>query len=133
MRLAFSSLAALCLAAASLPNAAFAANRYGVVCVHNQTSVPVHFQVKWADVGRWEGHVLRPGGRHWFSHEYDRQNENRSPELLVRFDSDLSQARYNLQYKLQRRAAAGKSCGEGKPYAFKYEQRNRSYIDLKSL
>lgn len=110
-----------------------AANRFAVVCLHNRTSAPINYQVKWADVDRWDTNRLAAGANTWFSHEYDRQNENRSPRLLVKFDSDLTQQRYQLTYKLERRAAAGKSCSEGKPYAFQYEPSNRKFIDLKAL
>jgi hypothetical protein len=127
-------LAALGLTACVLASgAAEAATRFGVVCVHNKTNTTINFQVKWADVGRWDNHSLAPGGSHWFSHRYEQQGVDRSPNLLVRFDSDLTQQRYNLTYHLKRRAAAGKSCGEGKPYAFEYESRNRKFIDLKAL
>jgi hypothetical protein len=127
-------LAAIGLTACVLASgAAEAASRFGVVCVHNRTNATINFQVKWADVGRWDSYALSPGGNRWFSHRYDEQDENRSPRLLVRFDSDLTQQRFNLQYKLNRRAAAGQSCGEGMPYAFEYEPRNRKFIDLKAL
>jgi hypothetical protein len=128
------SLVGLGLLAAALGSATVeAANRYAVVCIHNRTSTAINFQNKWADVDRWESNTIQPGRSRWFSHRYDHQNENRSPTLLVRFDSDLRQHRYNLTYKLERRAAAGQSCDEGKPYAFEYEPRNRHFIDLKAL
>jgi hypothetical protein len=127
-------LAALGLTACVLASgAAEAATRYGVVCVHNRTNQTINFQVKWADVGRWDSYALSPGGNRWFSHRYDEAGENRSPRLLVRFDSDLRYSRYNLEYKLNRRAAQGQSCREGAPYAFEYESQNRRFIDLKSL
>jgi len=128
------SLVGLGLLVAALGSATVeAANRYAVVCIHNRTSIAINFQNKWADVDRWESNTLQPGHSRWFSHRYDRQNENRSPTLLVRFDSDLRQQRYNLTYKLERRAAVGQSCDEGRPYAFEYEPRNRQFIDLKAL
>jgi hypothetical protein len=40
--------------------------------------------------------------------------------------------RTNLEYKLERRAAEGNSCAEGKQYAFEYEPQNQHFIDLKA-
>ncbi len=132
MQYVFSSLVALGVVASSLGlTAAQAADRYGVACVHNRTNVHVNFQAKVGDAG-WEQFALEPGGNRFFWHKYEHQNEDRSPTLLVRFDSDLSQARYNLEYKLERRAAEGNSCAEGKQYAFEYEPQNRNFIDLKA-
>jgi hypothetical protein len=132
MKYVFSSLVALGLVGSTLGlTTAQAAKRYGVVCVYNRTNVPINFQTKVGD-GQWEQYTLEPNGNRFFWHEYQHQNENRSPPLLVRFDSDLTKARYNLEYRLERRAAEGNSCGEGKPYAFEYEPNNRNFIDLKA-
>jgi hypothetical protein len=62
----------------------------------------------------------------------EHQNEDKSPTLLVRFDSDLTHSRYNLEYRLERRAAEGNTCAEGKPYASEYEPHNKHFIDLKA-
>jgi hypothetical protein len=131
----YSSIVALGVAVSAIgTTTAQAANRFAVVCVHNKTTVPINFQVKWADVNRWDENKLSPGSSMWFSHKYDKQNENKSPRLLVRFDSDLKQNRqYQIEYKLERRAAAGQTCSEGKPYAFEFEPANRNFIDLKAL
>lgn len=107
-----------------------AANRYAVACVHNQTGVAINYQVKWADAGSWQSHTLQPGYRTAFSHRYAHQNENRSPELLIRFDSDMRSGRYDLTYKLDKRAAVGDKCEEGRQYYFRYEPNRRDLIDL---
>jgi hypothetical protein len=107
--------------------------RYGVACVKNQTNQSIWFQVQIAN-GAWEVRQLQPGWETSFSHRYDHQNENRSPDLHIRFDSDLrAQRQFAIQYKLPRRAAVGQSCAEGKPYAFQYEPGNRNFVDLKAL
>jgi hypothetical protein len=132
MRYVFSSLVVLGFVASTLGfTAAHAADRYGVACVLNKTNVHVNFQAKVGDAG-WEQFSVEPGGNRFFWHKYEHQNEDKSPTLLVRFDSDLTQARYNLEYRLERRAAEGNSCAEGKPYAFEYEPHNRNFIDLKA-
>ena len=111
-------------------SAAHATNRYAVACVHNKTDVPIHYQIRWADSGVWQSHTLRPGYRTSFAHRYARQNENRSPELLVRFDSDMRSKRFDIEYKLDKRAAAGDQCEEGRQYHFRYEPKRRDLIDI---
>ena len=119
------------LAALGIP-AAQAADRYGVACIFNRTSVPINFQAKVGD-NQWQQFTLTPNSNRWFSHRYSRANENRSPPLEVKFDSDLRRnSLFNLTYKLPRRAAEGDTCGEGKPYAFVYESANRNFIDLRA-
>jgi hypothetical protein len=131
MRYALSSFVTLALFATSGIEAG-AANRYGVVCLHNETKAMVSLRVKWDDVGNWQEYTLRPGWNRSFSHRYDKQNENKSPKLVVKFDSDVrSGKRYNMEYQLPRRAAAGNSCAEGNQYYFVYEGSNRNFIDLK--
>ena len=111
---------------------AYAANRYGIACIYNRTATTINYAIQVGD-GAWNAYSIAPGGNRRFSHTYDRQNENRSPDLRVRFDSDLRQGRFNITYKLQRRATQGQSCAEGKAYAFQYEPNNRSFIDLKAV
>jgi hypothetical protein len=131
-------LSASCIALTMLASTAFvssaahAANRFGVACVFNKTNISINFQAEVSN-GKWEQYRLAPGENRWFAHKYDHQNQDQSPPLRVRFDSDLSQARFNLEYKLPRREAEGDTCGEGKPYGFEYEPNNRNFIDLKAL
>jgi hypothetical protein len=128
-----SSVAIAVLASmAFVSTGAHAANRFGVACVFNKTSIPINFQAEVGN-GRWEQYRLAPGASRWFGHKYDHANQDQSPPLRVKFDSDLSKARYNIEYKLSRRAAEGETCGEGKPYGFQYEPNNHNFIDLKAL
>jgi hypothetical protein len=114
-----------------LPTAAHAVFRYGVACVKNHTEHIVFYQYKEAD-GTWHGGSLRPGWETSFAHKYSRPNEDRSPELDIKFDSDLTaQRQFTTTYKLPRRAAVGDSCKEGAQYAFQYDGGNRRFIDLK--
>lgn len=125
-------LVALGVMSSAAGSTAQAAYRYGVTCVQNRTNTEINFTAQVGNEG-WQSFTLRPGGERWFSHEYDYQNEDRSPPLRVKFDSDLRESVYYLTYTLGRRAAAGQSCREGKPYAFEYERTNQNFIDLKSL
>jgi hypothetical protein len=129
MALALSGIAG----AALLPSAGYAASRFGVVCVGNQTSINLSYMAEVGN-GAWATYTIAPGARRSFWHEYTRAGENSSPPLRVRFDSDMrSQRMFAITYRLPRRAAAGNSCGEGKQYAFQYEPSNRAFIDLKAL
>ena len=66
----YSSIVALGVAVSAIgTTTAQAANRFAVVCVHNKTTVPINFQVKWADVNRWDENKLSPGSSMWFSHK----------------------------------------------------------------
>ena len=129
-----SSLAALgMLASIAVATTAQAADRYGVVCIHNRTGVSINFQAKVGN-GQWQQFTLAPGANRWFSHKYSFGGQDSSPPLEVKFDSDLRRnSLFNLTYQLKRSAAEGDSCAEGKPYGFQYEPNNRSFIDLKAL
>jgi hypothetical protein len=116
-----------------LPASAQAVNRFGVVCVKNTTDVTIPYRVQ-ENNGEWRVRSLEPGWEQAFVHKYSRPNEDRSPELDIKFDSDLrAQRQFRLTYKLPRRAAAGDSCSEGAQYQFQYDSRNRGFIDLKKV
>jgi hypothetical protein len=119
--------------AALLPSAGYAASRFGVVCVGNQTSTSLSYRAEVGN-GAWATYTISPGARRAFWHEYTRAGEDSSPPLRIQFDSDLrSQRTFAITYRLPRRAAARNSCEEGKQYAFQYEPSNRAFIDLKAL
>ncbi|QJP13710.1 hypothetical protein G3545_08590 [Starkeya sp. ORNL1] len=107
----------------------YGANRYGIACVDNRTNQRINFSVKIGD-GQWKPQNLAPGTRRWFTHTYDRVNENSSSSIRVRFDSDLRGTNFSTVYKLTRHTAVADKCDEGYIYAFRYEPRDRRYIDL---
>ncbi|MDI4665785.1 hypothetical protein K9U40_15850 [Xanthobacter autotrophicus] len=109
-----------------------AATRYGVACIHNRTQHAINFDIKVGKDGSWTSYRLQPGWNRSFSHKYDKQNENQSPPIYIRFDSDLRGKTFWTEYKLERRAASGETCEEGKPYNFRYERNNQDFIDLKA-
>jgi hypothetical protein len=111
-----------------------AANRFGVVCIHNKTNSTIRFRVKIGKTDRTQVYAMPPGHNRSFSHRYDEQDENKSPRLVISFDSDLRRGRgFTTTYRLPRKAAAGDSCAEGNQYAFEYEPSNRGFIDLKQV
>lgn len=106
-----------------------AANRFAVVGIENGTHVTIRLQHKWGD-GAWRSDVVRPGGRKWFWHEYDRANENRSPRFHVRFDSDLNPGEvFTINYDLKKNAAPAHEWENAHKYVFRYDG-HRKYIDL---
>ena len=112
---------------------ALAANRYGVICLTNETEATIHYIYKLGSNGTWQEGQLGPSARRWFSHQYDRADEDRSPPFYLKFDSDLRGGRrFDIGYHLKRYAAAGQGCEYGKQYAFRYDRGDRRYIDLKS-
>jgi len=86
-----------------------AAHRYGVVCLHNHTNTSINFTARIGN-GPWELYTLAPSTNRTFWHIYEYQNQDRSPIFEVSFDSDLSDARYYLRYRLERLAAVGNGC-----------------------
>jgi hypothetical protein len=113
-------------------SSAQAADRYGVACVSNRTTVPINFTIKVGN-GEWQVFNLVPNHSRSFAHKYDASNQDKSPVLEVKFDSDLRRnSLFNIYYKLPRLAAEGDTCGEGKRYAFVYESNDRNFIDLKA-
>lgn len=124
--------AALAALTAFAATDAHAASRYGVTCVFNRTQQPINFYIKVGSGGNWASYRLQPGWNRSFAHQYDRINENASPPIYIRFDSDLRGKTFWTEYKLERRAASGDKCEEGKPYNFRYERDSRDFIDLKA-
>jgi hypothetical protein len=108
---------------------AHAANRYGIACIDNRTNQRINFSVKIGG-GPWKQQNLAAGYKRWFTHTYDKVNENSSSQIRVRFDSDLRGTNFTTVYKLTRHTAVTDKCEEGYIYAFRYEPRDRKYIDL---
>lgn len=110
-----------------------AADRYGVVGITNETKITVNFEYKVGD-GEWTAKSIAPGQKLWFSHRYDKINENKSPPFYVRFDSDLRGGKnFTTEYKLAREASPDQSYEQSKKHAFQYEPANNKFIDLKVL
>jgi hypothetical protein len=107
-----------------------AAKRFGVVTVTNKVNVPINFQIKIGD-GGWQNWRLSPGASRCWWHEYGWANEDRSPVTKIKFDSDLRNGQYWMSYNLQRRAAEGNACAEGKQHFFRREREDGNFVDLK--
>jgi len=118
---------------AALAAPAAADDRYGVIGVTNRTNIAVNFRYKVGD-GKWVNTRIAPGAKLWYSHEYTKINERRSPNFYVSFDSDLRRGKdFKTEFKLERRAARGQSYDYGKKYAFVYDGGDRNFITLTAI
>lgn len=109
---------------------ASASNRYAVTTIENPFSnITITYQYKWGN-GQWRSATLYPGQSRWHSWQYRFANENRSPKLYIRFDSDRrAGVTYFQTYSLVRYAVPDQA-SRGKVYRFKFNGPARQYIDL---
>lgn len=103
-------------------------NRYAVVCLFNNTDLPINYQYKWGN-GSWESDTLDAGYNMTHSWKYARGLVS-SPKFTVKFDADLTDSNYYEVYSLERYQATNKSCDEGKIYNFEFA--DSRYINLYS-
>jgi hypothetical protein len=100
---------------------------YGIVTVHNDTKSTINYQYCVGD-GNWQDEAIKPGFYRYYWHKYDYANENRSPILQVRFDSDMSDGIAWRQYSLERNPASHVEAEFGHRYDFKSRPGNQ--VDL---
>jgi hypothetical protein len=102
--------------------------RYGIVTVHNKTGGTISYSYR-VGAGGWHKERIEPGHYRYFYHVYDFANENRSPSLQIRFDSDARGGFVaSKEYALKRRPAPWVNPDFGRHYDFKY--RAGDQIDL---
>jgi hypothetical protein len=113
------------------PAKAEAANRFAVTGIENKTQHTVTYQVKWGD-GDWKSITLKPGQRwmHWYT--YPKVNDNKSPKLTIKFDSefDPKQKPIVIEYVLKKNAAPAHDWEDAHKYVF-VDDGNKYFIDLK--
>jgi hypothetical protein len=112
------------------PGTAEAANRFAVTGIENNSTHTITYSYHWGD-GAWKTVTLKPGTRelHWWT--YSKANENHSPELHVKFDSefDPQQKPFFITYKLKRSAAPAHDWEDAHKYTFKNDG-NKFFVDL---
>jgi hypothetical protein len=59
----------------------------GTALIQNRLSQPITYSVKLGKKGEWESYELNPGAVRRHSYKYGRPNQNRSPEVWVKYDS----------------------------------------------
>jgi hypothetical protein len=77
---------------------------------------------------------LAAGANHWWSHKYDRPNENRSPDFVLKFDSDgRAGSEYGDTRVLRGNAAPEQNFDLGHKYVFRYDDPSKRYVKLIDL
>lgn len=92
--------------------------QYGIVTIHNKTSRVIHYSYRTGN-GDWHETTIEPNHYRSYSHKYAYPNENRSPKLHIRFDSDMTSGVAKRQVTLDRKSAAYVRPEFGRHYDFK--------------
>lgn len=109
-------------------------DRYGLFCIINKLNTAKKFKIKIGTNGSWTSYTVNSGSHRWFSHKYDRINENRSPKTWIKFDSDMNSGEiFTTEYKVSRYSSPSQGCDNAKKYEFQYDGGGTRYVDLYSV
>lgn len=100
-------------------------NKYALTCISNRSGVNLNYRYKWGN-GAWKSGHISPNANKWYSWKYRNATQS-SPNLYVRFDTDLSGRNNYKTYTLKRLAVSEQKCNLGKKYYF---SRNGGIINL---
>jgi len=114
----------LCL----MPSIAFAARRFSVVGLANETQANLTISYRWGEEA-WQKARFTPGAKQWFSWKYSKPDEDRSPDFHVVLDSDSSTAEYEAK-KLRGFVTEEQDSDVGHQYAFRHGSPSMRYIEL---
>lgn len=96
-----------------------ARNRFALTCISSATGDTIYFAYRWGTKGKWTEVTADPGQWRMLMWNYDRPNENRSPQLQVRYDDDMSDGENFVVTDVDAFAASSEDCeGQGKTYHF---------------
>jgi opacity protein-like surface antigen len=113
-------LAAALLSSALIAQASSEDDFYELVCIHNDTDLTISFRYRWGN-GSWTTAQVQPGYVRPIWWEYDYANQDRSPNLSIRFDRDLSSDSSIKSYNLETSSAPTINCRDyGRDYHFDY-------------
>lgn len=107
--------------------------RYALTCIYSNVG-KINYQIKWGKDGTYQNMSVA-GGTAWRSHyhQYANSSSHVSPDLYIRFDSDMTGGKYFQEYKLARYASEDTDCNtKGKKYRFVKDNSDR-FIELKSF
>ncbi len=124
-------LAGTLFAAVTQPEEPSVTYRYGVVCIRNQTLVPVIYTYRWGS-GDWQTITLQPSTDRWHAYEYSSGTRS-SAEFYIRFDENFTNAEYYREYLLERHASPSESCDPGHMYEFQFIDEAQTRMDLFDL
>ncbi len=125
--LAFSFLL-LPLALVQPQRASAQSTRFALTCIGTETGYTVNFAYRWGTSGEWKNSSVAPGKWIKLMWNYDSPDENRSPQLTVRYDDNTTSATNIVRTDLKAYAASSANCEkQGKTYNF-YERGTELYI-----
>jgi len=102
----------------SLPGQAQQA-RHALTCLGTNTGSTVSFQYRWGESGSWNENTAVPGKWTKMMWEYATPGQNRSPNLTVRYDDNMTSAQNVVRTQLVSYAAKDLNCERsGKTYNF---------------
>ncbi len=103
----------------SAPSIALAqSKRMALTCVGTKVGA-INFSYRWGEDGDWTNVQIGPGKWQVMAWRYNRQNENQSPQLQIRYDDDLGKGENFSVTDLESYAASSDDCdAEGKTYHF---------------
>lgn len=111
--------AALALASLMPAQAEARGNRFALACISSATGDSIYFAYRWGTKGRWTEVTADPGQWRMLMWNYDHLDENRSPQLQVRYDDDMTDGENFVVTDVAAFAAASEDCeGQGKTYHF---------------
>ena len=94
------------------------AKEFALACVSSATGDTIYFEYRWGN-DDWEQLEAEPDQWQMLMWNYDYRNENRSPQLQVRYDDDMSDYENYVVTDIEAFAADNEDCeGEGKTYHF---------------
>ena len=112
---------------------AFAADRFAVVTLLNQTpDVTVNFLYRWGNAQWTKFSNFRPGANEWFSIPLN--GNGQAPPFEVKIDEAVGAAqRIDKQYTLQWNRAPDRGSQFGHQHAIRRDQNDRDYVDIYNL
>ncbi len=91
---------------------------YALTCIGNTTDLKLNYFVKWGQ-GEWTRASVSPQKWMWHTWTY---NDKESPELLVRYDSDLTQGQSWVVAPLEKYASPSRGkAGDCERYGKRYQ------------
>ena len=93
--------------------------RYALTCLGTNTGTRVSFQYRWGGSGSWNENTAEPGKWTKMLWEYQTPGQNRSPNLTVRYDDNVTAAQNFVVTSLLSYSAKDLNCERsGKTYNF---------------
>ncbi|MCS6960311.1 MAG: hypothetical protein RMK91_09715 [Pseudanabaenaceae cyanobacterium SKYGB_i_bin29] len=109
------------------------AKPYALTCIGNDTELKINYFVRWG-AGEWQRVSVAP--QKWMWHTWTYTKEASSPELLIRFDADLTQGQTWIVAPLEKYASPSRGqAGDCEKFGRRYQFRriDKDLLELISL